>query len=212
MRQWLTAYAAATSTTAAYETVRDAATPGESQKPSKVTALGYRDVLQRLWILDPVPAWLPSRSPLTRLTAAPKHHLADPALAARLLSLSADSLLGGEIVGRPRDHTMLGPMFESLTTLSVRVFAQAAEARVGHLRTQAGRHEVDLVVTGPSGQVLAIEVKLGAAPDDADVRHLHWLRDEIGGDLVDAVVVTAGPYAYRRADGIAVVPLALLGP
>lgn len=212
MRQWLTAYAAATSTTAAYETVRDAATPGESQKPTKVTALGYRDALQRLWILDPLEAWLPNRTPLTRLTAAPKHHLADPALAARLLSLTVDSMLGGEAAGRPRDRAMLGPLFESLATLSVRVFAQAAEARVGHLRTQAGRHEIDLVVTGESGRVLAIEVKLSATADDAGVRHLHWLRAEIGDDLVDAVVITAGPYAYRRADGVAVVPLALLGP
>ncbi|WP_375423377.1 ATP-binding protein [uncultured Friedmanniella sp.] len=212
MRQWLTAYAAATATTAAYETVRDAATPGESQKPTKVTALGYRDALQRLWILDPVEAWVPSRSSLTRLTAAPKHHLADPALAAQLLSLTAESLVGGEGPTRPRDGAMLGPLFESLATLSVRVFAQAAEARVGHLRTQAGRHEVDLVVSGEAGRVLAIEVKLGATPSDADVRHLHWLRNELGEELIDAVVLTAGPYAYRRPDGVAVVPLALLGP
>lgn len=177
-----------------------------------MTALGYRDALQRLWILDPVEAWLPTQNPLTRLTAAPKHHLADPALAARLLSLNVGSLLGGEVAGRPRDRTILGPLFESLATLSVRVFAQAAEARVGHLRTQAGRHEVDLIVTGESGRVLAIEVKLSAVPDDTDVRHLHWLRREIGVDLIDAVVLTAGPYAYRRPDGIAVVPLALLGP
>lgn len=212
MRQWLTAYAAASSTTAAYETVRDAATPGESQKPTKVTALGYRDALQRLWILDPLEAWAPTRNRFARLGASPKHHLADPALAARLLSLSVDSLIGAELVEGPRDRSMTGPLFESLATLSVRVFAQAAEARVGHLRTQAGRHEVDLIVTGDSGRVLALEVKLAATPSDTDVRHLHWLRGEIGDDLIDAVVLTAGSYAYRRADGVAVVPLALLGP
>ncbi|WP_375430916.1 DUF4143 domain-containing protein [uncultured Friedmanniella sp.] len=212
IRPWLTAYAAATSTTAAYETIRDAATPGESEKPAKVTAIGYRDTLQRLWILDPLEAWLPTKNLLNRLTAAPKHHLADPALAARLLSLTADSLIGGDQVGELRHRSMLGPLFESLATLSVRVFAQAAEARVAHLRTRAGRQEIDLIVVGEGGRVLAIEVKLGATPDDGDVRHLHWLRSEIGDDLIDAVVVTAGPYAYRRADGIAVVPLALLGP
>lgn len=213
MRQWLTAYAAATATPATYETIRDAATPGVSNKPTKVTALGYRDVLQRLWVLDPLHAWLPTHNRLTRLTVAPKHHLADPALAARLLGVTADSLIGAARPGSPpRDRSMLGPLFESLVTLGVRVFAQAAEARVSHLRTQAGRHEVDLIVTGASGRVLALEVKLGAVPSDADVQHLHWLRSEIGDDLVDAVVVTAGPYAYRRRDGIAVVPAALLGP
>lgn len=212
MRQWLTAYAAATGTSAAYETIRDSATPGQSDKPTKVTALGYRDVLQRLWILDPLEAWLPTHSQLGRLNSAPKHQLADPALAARLLSLTSGSLIGGESTTPARDRAMLGPLFESLVTLGVRVFAQAAEARVGHLRTQAGRHEVDLIVTGESGRVLALEVKLGVTPGDGDTRHLHWLRGELGEDLIDAVIVTAGPYAYRRSDGIAVVPAALLGP
>ncbi|HEX8508972.1 MAG TPA: DUF4143 domain-containing protein [Propionibacteriaceae bacterium] len=212
MRQWLTAYAAATATSATYETIRDAATPGQSDKPSKVTALGYRDVLQRLWILDALDAWSPTRNQLARLTAAPKHHLADPALAARLLSLTTDSLIGGETRSRARDRSMLGPLFESLVTLSVRVFAQSAEARVGHLRTQAGRHEIDLIVTGESGRVLALEVKLSGSPSSTDAQHLHWLRDEIGDDLIDAVIVTAGPHAYRRKDGIAVIPAALLGP
>jgi hypothetical protein len=60
-------------------------------------------------------------------------------------------------------------------------------------------------------RVLAIEVKLGAIPDDRDVRHLHWLKERIGDDLLDAIVVTTGNFAYRRGDGIGVVPLALLG-
>jgi hypothetical protein len=54
--------------------------------------MAYRDVLSRIWLLDPVPGWLPSRSYLSRLAKAPKHHLADPALAARLLGVSAGSL------------------------------------------------------------------------------------------------------------------------
>lgn len=56
-----------------------------------------------------------------------------------------------------------------------------------------------------------MEVKLAAAVGDGDVRHLVWLADRIGADLLDAMVVTTGRYAYRRPDGIAVVPLALLG-
>jgi uncharacterized protein len=60
--------------------------------------------------------------------------------------------------------------------------------------------------------VLAIEVKLASVPDDRDLRHLLWLRDHLGADLIDAVVITTGREAYRRPDGIAVVPAALLGP
>jgi hypothetical protein len=62
------------------------------------------------------------------------------------------------------------------------------------------------------GAIVAIEVKLARTIDDSDVRHLRWLAGQIGNQLLDAVVVTTGPTAYRRADGIAVVPAALLGP
>ena len=79
------------------------------------------------------------------------------------------------------------------------------------MRTKNGDHEIDLIVERRDGRVLAIEVKLAAVPDHRDVRHLHWLADNIGSDLIDSIVVTAGRYAYRRPDGIGVVPLALLG-
>src|SRR5581483_5481443 len=62
LRRWLTAYAAACSTCATYEAIRDAATGGEAEKPARTTTLPYRDALERLWILEPVPAWLPTRS------------------------------------------------------------------------------------------------------------------------------------------------------
>ncbi len=75
-----------------------------------------------------------------------------------------------------------------------------------------GLHEVDLVLTRDDGRVVAFEVKLSAIADDGDVRHLHWLREQVGDDLLDAAVITTGPAAYRRPDGIAVIPAALLGP
>lgn len=78
-------------------------------------------------------------------------------------------------VAIPRDGTLLGHLFESLVTLSVRVYAQR---EVTH----------------------------------ADVRHLLWLKGKAGAELFDAIVVTSGPVAYRRKDGIGVVPAALLGP
>ncbi len=96
--------------------------------------------------------------------------------------------------------------------LDVRVYAQALVARVAHLRLRNGDREVDLIVERADQRVAAIEVRLTRAPSDADVRHLRWLEDRIGDDLLDAIVVTTGSEAYRRSDGIAVVPAALLGP
>jgi predicted AAA+ superfamily ATPase len=214
LRRWMAAYAAASSTTASFEAIRDAATGGEDEKPAKTTTLPYRDVLERLWILDPVPAWAPTRNRIRRLTMPPKHQLADPALAARLLNVGFEALRKGGGPGlssRPEGH-LLGLLFESLVTLSVRVYAQAAEAKVFHLRTKGGEHEVDLIVERGDGGVVAIEVKLARNPSDDDGRHLRWLRERLGDELLDAVIVTTGPYAYRRPDGIAIIPAALLGP
>lgn len=213
LQAWLRAYAAASSTTARYEAIADAAATGEGSRPARSTSLAYREVLERLWLIDAVPAWSPGTNHLSRLQQAPKHQLADPALAARLLGLDAGALLDGrgDVVGPGRD-TMLGALLESLAALSVRVFAQAAEAQTAHLRTTNRDHEVDLVVVRGDGRVLGIEVKTTTAVDDDDTRHLRWLRSRIGDRMLDAVVLTTGHDAYRRPDGVAVVPLGLLGP
>jgi len=214
LRRWMAAYAAATATATSFEKIRSAATGGENEKPAKETSQAYRDVLERLFILDELPGWQHSRNYIRQLALPPKHHLADPALAARLLGANRDRLLAGESPGPsvPRDGSLLGALFESLVTLSVRVYAQPAEARVGHLRTKGGRHEIDLIVERDDGKVVALEVKLGMTPRDEETKHLVWLRQELGDDLLDTVVVTTGRDAYRREDGIAVVPAALLGP
>ena len=178
LRAWLAAYAAATATTTSYNQILNATTPGESDKPARGTVTAYREVLAQLWLLEPVPGWAPSASPFTRPSQAPKHHLADTALAARLLAATPRSLLTtgapGDVAPSARDGPLLG-------------------AR-------------------PDRRVVAFEVKLAPSVDDGAVTHLRWLRHRIGDRLADAAVVTTGPYAYRRPDGIAVVPAPLLGP
>lgn len=212
LRSWATAYAAATGTTASWESIRDAASSGSSEPPAKTTAIRYREWLSALWLLDPLPAWRPPGSPLQRLTIGPKHHLADPALAARLLKVGAEDLMAGRALPFGGHGALLGALFESLATLSVRTLSQAAEAEASHLRTQRGEHEIDLIVQGDGRRLVAMEVKLASSVADADVSHLHWFKRELGDAVSDLVVLTTGPTAYRRRDGIAVVPLALLGP
>lgn len=213
LAQWLRAYAAASSTVTTYESI--AAAVPDDQRPTRTTVVAYRDVLSHLWLLDQVPAFALSRNRLGALGKMPKHQLADPALVGALLQLRPESLLDNtadrEHSGL-RDGPLVGHLFESLATLCIRVYAQPLDLDVAHIRTARGEREVDLVVHSPDGRALAIEVKFAATPSDRDVRHLHWLGERLGDDLVDKIVLTTGKRAYRRADGVAVVPLALLGP
>jgi len=211
LRSWLAAYAAATATTSAYTTILNSATAGDSDKPARATADAYRELLTRIWILEPLPAWVPAFNPLSRLAQAPKHHLADPALSARLLGATSASLLRGD--GQTlTEGSLLAALFESLAVLSVRALSASFQGRVSHLRTRNGDHEIDIIVERADHKVLALEVKLGAVVAPTDSKHLRWLESEIGDSLVDKVILNTGEFAYRDSHGTAIVPLALLGP
>lgn len=204
LRCWLEAFAAATATPTSLDKIRNTALRGDGSVPTKQTVLNYHNALRRLWVVEDVPGWSPSSSRFTTLNQAPKHHLADPALVLSLLGMDHSALL--------RDGPLFGRLFESLSTLTVRVFSQPTGARVRHLRTRGGRQEVDLVVERRDGRILAMEAKLSRHINDHDVAQLLWLRSRLGSRWMDGAVLNTGPVAYRRPDGIAVIPLALLGP
>lgn len=209
---WLRAYAAATAGTASYTTILDAATPGDSDKPTKVTTGVWRDMLTRLWLLDPVDAWLPLDTSFGRLAKAPKHFLVDTALAARLLDLTSQRLQRGDstpVLG-PQTGTITGRLFEALVAQSLKVYVDVNDAKLYHFRSGNGRNEVDFIVEG-GGSVVAIEVKLSPTVGDDDVRHLHWLGAKLGANLTAKVIVTTGSRSYMRRDGVLVLPAALLG-
>lgn len=207
LRAWLAAYAAATATTASYTKILSAALPAEGEQPSKSAALNYRDLLAKMWILDPLPAWMPTHAPFTRLSKAPKHHLADPGLAAYLMGVSEDILTSGDT----GTQEIFGQLFESLLLLTLRGSAPLCEAHVYHFRTPNGEHEVDVILERFDGKCIAFEAKSSAEVTADDVKHLNWLEAKLGDRLFDKVLVYTGKYAYRRPDGVAVIPLAMLG-
>lgn len=80
-----------------------------------------------------------------------------------------------------------------------------------HLRLANGAHEVDLIIEADDHRIVALEVKLADSVTDDDVKHLKWLRSKVPDLVADAAIITTGRYAYRRPDGIAVIPASLLG-
>lgn len=214
LMRWMAATAAATATTATVETLRAAAAPDGGAAPARTTVVDYQRALEDLWVYEPLRAWMPSGSDIRRITGPDTHHLVDPALAARLLNVDEGALLAGTDVPPrlPRTGTLLGALFESLAALSVRVFAQAAEARVHHFRTKAGEREADFIIETPARRILAVDAKLAAVIGRSDTEHLRWLRAHLGDRFAGGVILSTGTEAYRDEDGIAIIPLALLGP
>jgi len=172
----------------------------------------YRDLLSRVRVLDPLPAWIPTFAHLKRLAQGPKHHLVDPALAARLVGATFESLVQGrDEPAIPRDATFLGALFESLAVQTVRVLADSCDATTFHFRTSDARQEIDIIVQRADFSVLAIEVKFSQQVRPADAASLNWLEAQMPGRVLDKVILNTSDRAYRRKDGVAVVPLALLG-
>jgi predicted AAA+ superfamily ATPase len=209
--RWLRAYAAATASTASYQTILDASTPGE-RPPAKATVQSYRDILDELWITDRVDAWLPTVNLFSPLGKSPKHYLVDPALSASLLSISENQLLravSAPLLG-PQHGSVAGRLFESLIAQSLQTYAVINRAKLGHFRNAKGNREIDFILERDY-HVLAIEVKMSVTVDDSDVRHLNWLAEHLNGYELIRIVITTGPHAYTRKDGVHVIPAALLG-
>ena len=207
VRRFLHAYAQMTAQTASLSTIMKRArdeVDDPSGVPSRHTAQLYLDALRRMMIIDEVPAWDPSVRSSKRLITTAKRHLGDPSLAAALLQMSPDRMLG--------DLETAGFLFESLVAHDLRIYAEAAGASCFHYREADGRLEVDYVLESRDGDWVGVEVKLGEAETDKAAGSLHRLADRVARKPKALVVLTGTSLAYTRDDGVHVVPLGVLGP
>ena len=171
------------------------------------TVREYIGVLERLMVVEDQPAWAPHLRSKHRLRTAPKRHFVDPSLAVAALGATPDRLL--------RDLNLLGFLFESLVVRDLRVYAQAAQARVSQYRDSGGL-EVNAIVETSDGRWMAFEVKLGHGQIDDAAASLTRFAERIdtasSGRPALLGVIAATGYGYRRKDGVAVIPIGALGP
>jgi predicted AAA+ superfamily ATPase len=109
----------------------------------------------------------------------------------------------------------MGLLFESLCVRDLRVYAQSLDGTLYHYRDKSNL-ECDAVIHLRDGSYALVEVKLGGAQIDTAATNLKKLANKIDPSQMKRptfmMILTAGQYAYRRDDGICVIPLASLGP
>ena len=168
----------------------------------KSTGENYTKLLETVFLVQQLPAWGTTLG--SRVGAAPKIHMVDSGLAARLLRLTEGKLATASASAL----TELGHLLETFVvgeTCKQLDWLDAPVAR-GHWRTHDG-DEVDLVVERDDGRVAAIEIKAGSRVSESDLRGLLKLRRRLGSQFLGGIVMYAGARSYSYGNSIHVVPV-----
>ena len=174
---------------------------------SDKTVADYLNALKKIFVVEDTPAWAPAMRSKTALRSAAKRQFADPSIAAAALGTSPEGLL--------RDIITFGFIFESMCCRDLRAYSQPLDAQVSHFRDRNGL-EMDLVVSLPDGRWGGVEVKLGSGKIDEAAENLLKISGRVDakktGKPSFLMVLTGTKFAFRRPDGVYVVPLGCLKP
>ncbi|GAP72053.1 hypothetical protein SAMD00024442_23_8 [Candidatus Symbiothrix dinenymphae] len=172
----------------AYDTVRD-----------------YIDALERLMIIEDLPAWNTHIRSSATLRKGRKRHFVDPSVAIAALGINGARL--------QQDFEYLGFVFESLAIRDLRIYAQTMGAKLFHYRDSSGR-EVDAILEMPDGSWAAFEIKLGFGAAEDGIQSLLKFLENVNTKRVGKpkamAVITGSGFASRHESGVCVVPLATL--
>ena len=203
MRQIMRSYARNVSGQASLSTI---AADMQGEPPSAPTLSEYVDALSRAFVLNDLSAWNPRLRSKTAVRTSPTRHFSDPSIAAAVLAATPRGLLD--------DFETFGLLFESLCIHDLRVYASALGGSLYHYRDKTGL-EADAVVVLDDGRWALVEVKMGQSRIDEGASYLLKLAERIDqtreGRPSFLMVLTSTACAYRRKDGVVVVPLACLG-
>ena len=174
---------------------------------SEKTLTGYLNALRRIFVVEDSPAWMPSLRSKTAIRTSPKRNFVDPSIATAVMRTNAGGLLD--------DFETFGFMFESLCTRDMRIYSQANDGAIFHYRDK-NNLESDMIASLRDGRWAPIEVKLGNRQIDEAAKNLLSLKSKIDTEKMGApsflMVITGGEFAYRRDDGVFVVPIGCLKP
>lgn len=171
------------------------------------TVSDYVDALKKLFVLEDMPAWNPNLRSKSAIQSSDTRYFIDPSIATAALSLGPKDLIN--------DLRTFGLYFESMAVRDLRTYADALNGNLFHYRDSSGL-ECDTVLHRRNGDYGLIEIKLGGADNiEKGAQTLKSLAEKIDTDKMKApsflmVLIGVGQYAYRRPDGVFVVPLSSL--
>ena len=174
---------------------------------SEETVASYLDALRKIFVVEDMPAWNPNLRSKTAIRSSDTRYYIDPSIAAAALGVGPTDLLN--------DLKTFGFLFETLCVRDLRVFADALNGEVYHYRDKDGQ-ECDAVIHLRNGKYGLIEMKLGGDKlIEEGAKSLKAMQEKIDTEKMKSpsflmVLTGIGDYAYRRHDGVCVVPIGCL--
>ena len=179
----------------------------DEESMSQETVAAYLNALRKIFVVEDMPAWNPNLRSRTAIRSSDTRYYVDPSIAAAALGIGSNDLIN--------DLNTFGFIFETLCIRDLRVFADALDGQVYHYRDKDGQ-ECDAVIHLRNGQYGLIEIKLGGDKlIEEGAQSLKKMESKIDTDKMKApsflmVLTGVGDYAYRRKDGVCVVPIGCL--
>ncbi len=206
-KRLMRSYARHQSTQASIATIYADIVSHDNESLSEETITSYINALKQLYVIEDVQAWNPNLRSKTAIRTSDTRYYTDPSLATASLGVGSKDLIN--------DLKTMGLIFETLVIRDLRVYAEANDGQLYHYRDKSGL-ECDAVIYLKNGTYGLIEIKLGGEESIKEGSEtLKRLSEKIDTDRMNApsflaVVTGVGNYAYRREDGIFVVPIGCL--
>lgn len=192
---------------ASYGTIKADLAANEADTLSEDTIASYVKALKEIFVVEDSEAWNPNLRSKTSIRTSDTRYYTDPSIATAALGIGPNDLIN--------DLNTFGLVFETMAVRDLRVYAEVLNGKVYHYRDKNGL-ECDAVVHLRDGRYGLVEIKLGGDdPINDGAETLKLLTEKIDTEKMKEpsfmmVLVGVGKYAYRRKDGVYVVPIGCL--
>ena len=203
----LKSYARNVATQASLETIRSDVISNDVATFDKEALYGYLNALKRIFVIEDSPAWNPNLRSKTAIRTSDTRYFVDPSIAVAALGLGPTDLVN--------NLALMGLIFENLCVRDLRIYADALDGSVYHYRDKTGL-ECDAVIHLRNGSYGLVEVKLGGDQSiNEGAESLLKLTSKIDTEKMKKpaflmVLCGVAPFAYKREDGVFVVPITCL--